>query len=358
MEFTLEEIRNEISQARDPETLRELRDRIHEKARSYPFSAMPEDWNDWINGVHDDFIRYAVKRAEDLVEEKGLGAPPKRYAMLLFGSGGRREQTLWSDQDNGLVYEDPEPGEEEKVSLYFRTLAQTVVDVLFKLGYPPCEGNVMAHNPIWGQSASGWSSTVQGWLEDPNWENVRYLLIMADGRCISGHEPLAAAIKEQMLKRVADDRNLLGAMLRNTLRRKVSLGVLGNLIPERFGEDMGGIDIKYGAYIPLVNVIRLLAVRHGIAASGTLERIEALHEKGAADAGFAGEWRAAFNTVIRMRSLTAHKLEDGYYNSSGVLPGALLTKERKKELKAALRTAQKLHKFVEKEIISLETEKD
>jgi CBS domain-containing protein len=357
MEFNLEVLRNEISQARDPDALREVRDRIHEIARSYPLSTTPEAWNAWMNAVHDDFIRYAVKRAEWMVEESGLGPPPKQYAMLLFGSGGRREQTLWSDQDNGLVYEDPEADEAERVLHYFQTLSQTVVEVLFQLGYPPCEGNVMCNNPIWGQRVSGWNAMIEGWMEDPNWENVRYLLIMADARCISGYESLADAIKAQMLERVAADRMLLGAMLRNTLRRKASLGVLGNLIPERFGEDMGGIDIKYGAYIPLVNAIRLLAVRYGIPLSGTLERIAALQEKGAADASLCDSWRTAFNEIIRMRSLTSFKLEDGYYHSSGVLPGALLSRERKKELKSALRTAQKLHKYVEKEINSLEIEK-
>lgn len=358
MEFTLEELRNEISRARDPDTLRGLRDRIHEKARSYPLTAAPEDWNGWINAVHDDLIRFAVARAEKLLEENGLGTPPKRYAMLLFGSGGRREQTLWSDQDNGLVYEDADPDEGETVRHYFQTLAQTVVEELFRLGYPPCEGNVMCHNPLWGQHVSGWRETIRGWMDDPNWENVRYLLIVADARCISGHPPLAEGLKAQMLERVSEDRGLLGAMLRNTLRRKASLGVLGNLIPERYGEDMGGIDIKYGAYIPLVNAIRLLAVRHGIPVSGTLDRIEALQNAGAADAGLCAEWRLAFDSILRMRSLTSHKTEDGYYHSSGVLPGALLTKDRKKELKAALKTAQKLHKYVEKEIHALETEKE
>jgi CBS domain-containing protein len=357
MEFTLEEIRVRIAEAQDPESLRGLRDRIHEKAGPYSLTATPEDWNGWINTVHDEFIRYAVMHAEELLIKSGMGEPPVRYAILLFGSGGRREQTPWSDQDNGLIYEDPEPGRSQEVLLYFQALSQTVVGVLFRLGYPPCEGNVMCSNPIWGQHASGWRETVAGWMEDPNWENVRYLLIMADARCIYGDEQLVGVLKAQLLDRVAGDRGLLAAMLRNTLRRKVSLGVLGNLIPERFGEDMGGIDIKYGAYIPLVNAIRLLAIRHGLEASGTLERIAGLRALMTEEADLTQTWGQAFDSILRMRSLTSCKLEDGFYHSSGILPGAMLTKENKRELKSALRTAQKLHKYVEKEIRSLETEK-
>ncbi|WP_438448608.1 DUF294 nucleotidyltransferase-like domain-containing protein [Gorillibacterium sp. sgz5001074] len=357
MAFHLEEIRAVIESARDIETLRGLRDRIHEGARSVPQETLPEDWNEWINGIHDRLIRFAVSEAERELAESGLGAPPVRYAMLLFGSGGRREQTMWSDQDNGLIYENPAPGLAEQVRLYFETLGSLIVEKLFRLGYPPCEGNVMCNQPLWAQSVDGWRSTLDAWMEDPNWENIRYLLIVGDMRCIHGDHELAGVLKERMHERVAGSRELLGALLRNTLRRKVSLGVLGNLIPERFGEDMGGIDIKYGAYIPLVNAIRLLAIRHGLLESGTLDRIGAMQRRGLEEEKLTVDWRNAFDTVLRLRSLTSSKLEDGYYQSSGVLPGALLTKSRKQELKAALRTGQKLHKYVEKTIHAMETDK-
>jgi CBS domain-containing protein len=352
MEFQLEEIRRTIAQTTDVDKLRVLRDQIHEKLLVYPLDSFPGDWNDWVNTLHDGLIRFAVKQAEEELAVQGAGRPPVSYAMLLFGSGGRREQTLWSDQDNGLVYRDPLPGEDEAAEVYFAKFGKTVVDILFRLGYPPCEGNVMCNNPLWSQSASGWRKTVHDWLDDPSWENIRYVLIMADSRCISGDQELATGVKDLLLQRVEADEGLLEDMLRNTLRRKVSLGVLGNLIPERFGEDMGGIDIKYGAYIPLVNTIRLLAIRHKITSSGTLDRIREMEQRGAESKELAAEWRSSFQSVLKLRSLTSNRLEDGYYQSSGVLPGAMLTKERKKELKSALRTAQKLHKYVEKEIQS------
>lgn len=354
MEFQPEEIRKAIAQMEDADKLRELRDQIHEKLLAYSPDLFPGDWNDWVNALHDDLISYAVRKAEEQLAELGLGRPPAAFAMLLFGSGGRREQTLWSDQDNGLIYETPSPEVQEPVEEYFRQLGQTIVDVLFKLGYPPCEGKVMCNNPLWAKSAAEWHATAQGWLDNPDWENMRYVLIAADCRCISGERELASRLKRSLLDRFATEKELLEDMLRNTLRRKVSLGVLGNLIPERFGEDMGGIDIKYGAYIPLVNAVRLLAVRHGLEPSGTLERLAEMERLGKESRERVAEWRQAFQAVLKLRSLTSSRLEDGFYQSGGVLPGSMLTKERKKELKAALRTAQKLHKYVEREIRSLE----
>lgn len=350
MELHLEEIRKTIARSSDPDTLRGLRDQIHEKLLAQPLDAFPGDWNDWINTVHDALIQFAVKKAEDNLQQEGFGAPPLPYALVLFGSGGRREQTLWSDQDSGLIYEEPEASMKETADVFFKRLGMEIVKVLFQLGYPPCEGDVMCSNPAWTQSAKGWYDTINGWLDEPNWENIRYTLIIGDSRCISGDQRLGESLKHLVLDRVASDRRLLVHMLRNTLRRKVSLGVLGNLIPERFGEDMGGIDIKYGAYIPLVNGIRLLAISHGISQSNTLDRIAAMEEQGAEDSEAIGQWRQAVVTVLKLRSLTTSKLEDGFYQSGGILPGSKLTKERKNELKFALKVGQKLHKYVEKEM--------
>lgn len=350
MELHLEEIRKTIARSSDPDTLRGLRDQIHEKLLAQPLDAFPGDWNDWVNTLHDALIQFAVKKAEDNLQQEGLGAPPLPYALVLFGSGGRREQTLWSDQDSGLIYEEPEASMKETADVFFKRLGTEIVKVLFQLGYPPCEGDVMCSNPAWVQSAGGWYDTINAWLDEPNWENIRYTLIIADSRCISGDQRLGESLKRLLLDRVASDRRLLVHMLRNTLRRKVSLGVLGNLIPERFGEDMGGIDIKYGAYIPMVNGIRLLAISHGISLSNTLDRIAAMEEQGAEDSEAIGQWRQAVVTVLKLRSLTTSKLEDGFYQSGGILPGSKLTKERKNELKFALKVGQKLHRYVEKEM--------
>jgi CBS domain-containing protein len=350
MELHLEEIRKAIARSSDPDTLRGLRDQIHEQLLAQPLDAFPGDWNDWINTLHDAWIQFAVKKAEDNLLQAGLGPPPLPYAMVLFGSGGRREQTLWSDQDSGLIYEEPEADMKEAADVFFKRLGMEIVEVLFQLGYPPCEGDVMCSNPSWTQSADSWYATIHAWLDEPNWENIRYTLIIADSRCISGDERLGESLKRLLLNRVASDRRLLAHMLRNTLRRKVSLGVLGNLIPERFGEDMGGIDIKYGAYIPLVNAIRLLAISHGIADSNTLDRIAEMERQEAEDPEAITQWRNAVLTVLKLRSLTTSKLEDGFYQSGGILPGSKLTKERKNELKFALKVGQKLHKYVEKEM--------
>jgi CBS domain-containing protein len=80
-----------------------------------------------INQVHDALIQRTTQIAEHLLEDEGYGKPPVAYAFILLGSGGRREQTLWSDQDNGLIYGDSETHTQDELDLYFDRLASYII---------------------------------------------------------------------------------------------------------------------------------------------------------------------------------------------------------------------------------------
>jgi CBS domain-containing protein len=143
-------------------------------------------------------------------------------------------------------------------------------------------------------------------------------------------------------------RVLLPRMLESTLRHKVLIGVLGNLLTERYGADSGGIDVKYGIYIPMVNGIRLLALREGVEATSTLERIRQLKQRGAIRSSTADDWEFAFLNVLTFRSMVPTQEANGFYNNRGKLPAKLLTKEVKKELKRTLRIGADLQKHVKR----------
>ena len=66
-----------------------------------------------------------VKRLVGLAEQ-ALGPAPTDFAWIVFGSEGRLEQTLLTDQDNALIY-----GEEsEAARAYFKLLGERVVNGL------------------------------------------------------------------------------------------------------------------------------------------------------------------------------------------------------------------------------------
>lgn len=348
---SLNEILEKISAAEEWHVLRQLRNQAHEELHGHPLLALPAEWNRKVNQAHDALIARAVVLTERLLEMSGAGTPPAAYSIVLFGSGGRREQTLWSDQDNGLIYENPPVGEEAAAERYFSLLGSELVRMLGTLGYPPCEGNVLASNPVWCRPVDGYWQMIDNWLAEPNWEHIRYLLIWADMRSVYGKSALAETLRGHLLQTLAVRRRLLGDMLQNTLHRKVSLGFLGNLITERYGEDAGGIDIKYGSYIPIVNAVRLLSLKAGLSETGTLERIAALAKAGVIGEAAAKEWTEAFARILKLRSETPFQAADGVYSSRGILPAAMLTKERKRELKYVLKVGVRLHKFVQRHIL-------
>jgi CBS domain-containing protein len=349
--LSLEQVRERIAAADNVAALRTIREQAHETYRDPLLFADFDEYYTELNFVHDALIARSVELAAAYLEERGMRAPALPYAFLLFGSGGRGEQTLWSDQDNGLVYANPRDEQEtEQAAAYFVELAAEIHRFLLALGYPPCTGEVLAVNPMWRRPYREYASMVQGWMEEPSWENIRYLLVFSDARCIYGNCGLAEKLRCVLLDYVRDHPSVLQAMLQNTLHHKVPIGLLGQLITERYGEAAGGIDVKYGVYIPVINGIRLLAIKGEIMVTSTTERLDVLEVKGHLPRELAADFRRMTATALKLRAMTPFRLEAGLYTTSGKLPAEVLTKLRRDELKLALRLARKLQRFVKQAI--------
>ncbi|MDG0813632.1 putative nucleotidyltransferase substrate binding domain-containing protein [Cohnella rhizosphaerae] len=261
------------------------------------------------------------------------------------------EQTLASDQDSGLVYGDcADPEEAELAEAYFGALGARIVASLFEIGYPPCEGNVIVSNPEWCLPISAWEEKVDRWFAEPSWENVRYLLILADARQLAGDPELGRRWKSRYVGDLMSHADIARRMLENTLRHKVLIGVFGQLFVENYGEDAGSLDVKYGAYIPMVNIFRLLAMRADISATSTLGRIQALKEIGTLNEETAHEAAWAFEVFLRLRLLASDRDDGGQWSGSGKLRSAALNKEDKAPLKKALRISRRLQRQLEKEM--------
>ncbi|MDF2964453.1 MAG: putative nucleotidyltransferase [Paenibacillus sp.] len=348
---SMEMIRSEIQKAEDCDQLRRFRDQLHEEFEGRLLLSHIIDWNRELNQLHDLFIAKAVELAKEAVRRQGGGEPPEPFAFVLFGSGGRGEQTLWSDQDNGLIYANPEHADAaEEAERYFTSLAEKISELLMHLGYPPCTGGVICTNEKWRRPWDGYRSMLYEWMQDPHWEHIRYLLILADMRPVYGEASLVTRLLEEFYGYVRKHPAMLEHMLHNTLHHKISLGLFGQLIKERYGEDAGGVDIKYGAYIPIVNGIRLLAVEAGLMVSSTEARITGLLKGGFVEEEIAHDWLEALSIALKLRSLTPFQIEDGHYTTRGKLPADSLTKERTSELKLCLRIGNDLQKYVKKSV--------
>jgi len=299
------------------------------------------DWNAAVNRLHDLITAQAVRLAESRLGRELGRTPPGPYAFILFGSGGRNERTLWSDQDSALIYQD---GDETSRSL-FAVLSGFIEEGLLIAGYPPCDGKVSAGNPAWCRSLSEWESQLDEWFAERSFASVRHLLIYADARTVYGRPALLMRLKRLFADRVREDGEIMQAMLNNTLHHKAGLGPFGNLLTEPYGSEAGGFDIKYGAYVPMVNAVRWLAIRKGIAATSTLERLSLLEDELGPDT--ARKWREAFLGIMRLRAQTSSFVsEEGWRISGGMLSASQLTREVRRELKDSIRTGDQMQKWI------------
>ena len=85
-----------------------------------------------------------------------------RACWLAFGSEGRSEQTIATDQDNGIVFESDDPARDRPAWLRF---AHDVNQALDACGYPLCRGNVMASNPECCLSPREWRERFASWID-------------------------------------------------------------------------------------------------------------------------------------------------------------------------------------------------
>ncbi|HKK90066.1 MAG TPA: DUF294 nucleotidyltransferase-like domain-containing protein, partial [Desulfobacteraceae bacterium] len=116
------------------------------------------------DAILDKIIRFAIE---------SKGRPPCRFAFMVMGSEGREEQTLKTDQDNAIVYEDPaDEVLQKKAEEYFKELAHTVCTWLDRAGFEFCQGNNMAMNPDWCQPLSVWKSCFSKWIHAADPEDL------------------------------------------------------------------------------------------------------------------------------------------------------------------------------------------
>lgn len=314
----------------------------------YLFGEMPiAAWTDLVNDMHDAVAARAAEVCEWELEEADYGPPPVPYTLVAFGSSGRRESTPWSDQDNGLIVSDETHEQKEE---YFAAFGRRLSDLLEYLGYEKCKGKVMCSEPTWNKTLGEWEQQLAGWHRDPSWENVRCLIIASDLRRIAGDPSLAAAWNRLFARCLHESSETTAAILRNTVRHKATLNILGQVVTERFGEHAGEFDVKYGVYIPLVNSIRYMALQEGVQETSTLRRLEKLT---LLDGGnlLLENCQRAFLTALTLRASASYTLRNGVYSSSGYLPQSELKKKTLLyKLRDSLTTVRRTHRTLQRRL--------
>jgi CBS domain-containing protein len=236
-----------------------------------------------VSSLNDQLIRILLRLGEDR-----LGPPPSAYSWIVFGSEGRMEQALLTDQDNALIYEVDSP----EAAAYFEQLAQLVVEGLIQAGFPPCPGGYMAIN--WCKPISEWEQLFQSWIEVPKPQELLEAQIFFDFRAVHGQlslEPL-----ERVLASSADRGIFLAQLARASLQFRPPIGFF-----RQIKEDDGGVDIKKGGIAPIVSLARVYALEARSQARATLERLQAAARENKLSQDGAETLMEAFGFLMRLR---------------------------------------------------------
>jgi CBS domain-containing protein len=295
----------EIAQATDVRQLAAIRDRAEQLAVQYISRGNSVRFvSDLIAEINDALIARLLTLGERVLEGEGLENPGVRYCWLSYGSEGRKEQILRTDQDTALVYEDPPGNLAEEAQRYFRRLGEEMTGDLATCGFALCPGKNMASNPQWCQPLSVWKKYIHGWIRVPNEDALLHAAIFFDFRPVHGHLPLALAIRECISEELRQDRTALILLAKNALRNPSPVGLRKRLNVERTGSRKGLFDLKLRALKPLTDATRVLALDRGIhAVTGTSERVSKLAEIDASIRDIGQDLLAAYEVLVRSRVL-------------------------------------------------------
>ena len=288
-----------------------------------------------LNIFHDQVMLKVLEMAKERTKQK---QSPCNFTWFITGSGGRFEQGSISDQDHGIVYEETSPEND----LYFKELGEELSSGLDIVGYPYCNGDIMSSNPIWCKSYKEWELQLSKWIEEESWESIRYLQIFYDARALYGSEDYINQLKIKIYQHQFEQPTLLRRLMENVKLFKNAIGPMGQLLVEQHGVYRGHINLKYAAFLPYVNSVRLLSIKEGLVETSTLERIEELQKK----KDYKELLKYSYENFSLLMNYRLSLFQVNEYDDTHYLNIKHLTKEQRKEIKRILKYGKKLHDLV------------
>jgi CBS domain-containing protein len=204
-----------------------------------------------------------------------FGPPPVKFVFMILGSEGRKEQTLKTDQDNAIIFEDVPADALQKVSKYFLKFGDRVCNWLDEAGYAFCKGGIMAKNAHWCQPLSTWKSYFKRWIHTAAPEALLQASIFFDFRVGYGDEDLIAELRQYLFDSLVGWPGFFRHMAENALYFTPPIGFFRNFVVESKGEHRDAFDIK-AAMQPIVDYARIYALHNQIDETNTLERMNQL----------------------------------------------------------------------------------
>jgi CBS domain-containing protein len=292
-----EDVSRKIAQATTTAQVITLCERTSEMVRSMLESgASPTAITMMISSITDAATIKFIELAQ-----ANLGPAPVRFAFVALGSQGRQEQTLFTDQDNAIIYESTGSGIDSQAK-YFAALSGEVCGNLEKSGFRNCKSDVMATNPKWCQPLGVWKGYITDWITKAEENEITQFNIVYDFRCIVDDTGMIQqSLREHIQEQIIKAPRFLTQVANNALLFKSPTRLFGNIVTVGGSkEKTGQLDLK-AVMIPVVSFTRLYSIQKGISFPTTQERLSALSDQGVLLPSQFHDILTVFEALTRLR---------------------------------------------------------
>jgi CBS domain-containing protein len=302
-------------------------------------------------GVSPEQLTLFVSVLNDRLSQRVIEIVRKQYDLervswcwLAFGSEGRFEQTLSTDQDNGLVFAAHDGAAAAPTRARLLPFARRVNEALDACGFPLCKGNVMASNPALCLSLEEWQAKMAGWIESTSPKALLDAAICFDFRPLYGDATLAVALREWVSARIRSQPAFLRHMAQAALEAQPGLTRFGGFASGGESGAPGSLNLKLQGARIFVDAARIHALALGVPQTNTADRLRALRDARAMSESEAAAAVDAFYLIQRLRLQAQVRLPEGEREAANRIAPEDLNRLTQSCLKEALRIARDLQK--------------
>ncbi len=329
-----------VKRARTFEEIKPIRNGVQNLLRGYLRQNIPMALTAKIISELNDTCTQQIIH---LALQKMPSPPPVKFAWLAMGSQGRSEQLLHTDQDNALLFEDVAEASFAETQKYFLELSRHITVGLHTIGYAYCPADMMASNPKWCQSLSGYKKMTAKWITSPGPDEVLLSSIFFDYNRSYGDKELVAALSTYIFNTVEKYPIFLSHLAKSALMNPSPTGFFRQFLVEQDGEHKDFFDLKQRALMPLIDAARVLILAHNVTGiSNTWERFEKLAELEPNNIEIFMACSYASKALLRFRTKQGLQHNDtGRYISL-----EQLNKEEKMKLKRTFKTIKEIQELL------------
>ena len=296
----------------------------------------------FLSEAHLVIQRRVVALSLDWMRDQGHGEPPLPFAILIMGSGGRKEMLLNPDQDNGLILADVPQAHEPAAQTWFERFSQHLNDGLAQVGYPLCPGDIMARNPVYRQTLAQWQQQVTSIADHPTEAAARWSNIFFDFNTLYGDDALTAALWRHVLATTASHPRLFTRMAADDARSQPALGFFRQLVATTWDDEGAHIDLKRNGLRLIADATRIFALQAGVRAQNTSDRLAGLVRLGTFSEAFSTSVGDAYEALLDL--LLAHQIEQARAGEAfnTLIDPKALTEQNRATLRLAMRMVKRL----------------